>query len=115
MQQIDVAKAIGRDRAWVSRNLRGPGNWTLRTIGELVEALDGELEIRVYGMEDPLPVKTNYHAYAGYELYPISTVSGAVAQPTAVAAAVDHTAVFMKRAFPIDGSSNASIVPTTAP
>jgi hypothetical protein len=68
MQQIDIANAIDRDPAWVSRSLRGPGNWTLRTLGELVEALGGELEISVRGLEEPLALRTNYHAYAGYEL-----------------------------------------------
>ena len=34
--QKELADAIGRDEGWVSRNLRAPGNWTLRTIGELI-------------------------------------------------------------------------------
>ena len=37
MKQTDIANALGHDPAWVNRNLRGPGNWTLKTIGELVE------------------------------------------------------------------------------
>lgn len=67
MKQSDVADAIGRQRATVSRNLRGPRNFTLRTLGEFVEALNGELEIIVRANEDPLPILTNYHAYVGYE------------------------------------------------
>ena len=64
--QRDIAEAIGRDPAWVSRTLRGPGNWTLRTIAELVQALDGEAEIQVAGLEEPLAVRRNYDAYDGY-------------------------------------------------
>jgi hypothetical protein len=48
--------------------LRGPGNWTLRTIGELVEALNGELEITVHAKEDPPERRTNYSAYSGYQI-----------------------------------------------
>ena len=40
VKQSDIAAALGRDPAWVSKQLKGPGNWTLRTIGELVEAMD---------------------------------------------------------------------------
>ena len=65
--QADLAKTLGRDEGWLSKNLRGPGNWTMKTFGELVEALDGDLEIIVHGVEDPLSDKTNFHAYAGYE------------------------------------------------
>lgn len=70
MKQSDLAKKIGRDTGWVSRNLRGPANWTLRTLGELVQGLDGELDIVVHGIEDSLSPHPNYHAYAGYELLP---------------------------------------------
>jgi hypothetical protein len=65
--QADLARTLGRDEGWLSKNLRGPGNWTMKTFGELVEALDGDLEIIVHGVEDPLPDKKNFHAYAGYE------------------------------------------------
>jgi hypothetical protein len=68
MKQIEIAKALDRSPAWVNRSLRGPGNWTLRTFGELVEALGGEIELSVHALEDPLPICLNYHAYAGYEL-----------------------------------------------
>jgi transcriptional regulator with XRE-family HTH domain len=52
MTQAELANKIGRDPAWVSRNLRAPGNWTLRTLGELVVALDGCLEIHATAAED---------------------------------------------------------------
>lgn len=63
--QAQVAAAIGKDVAWVSRNLRGPGNWTLRTLGAFVEALDGQIEIVVTPHEDIKPA--NWHAYCDYE------------------------------------------------
>lgn len=50
--QSQLAAAIGKDEAWVSRNLRGPGNWTLRTLGAFIEALDGEIEITITPHED---------------------------------------------------------------
>lgn len=62
----DVADKIGRDTGWVSKQLRGPGNWTLRTFGELVEALDGEAEIAVFGLDEPLTDRPNFDAYAVY-------------------------------------------------
>jgi hypothetical protein len=65
--QVDLANAIGRDTAWVSKNLRGPGNWTLRTFGALVEGLGGAAEIIVRAAEDPPAVRTNYDAYLDFD------------------------------------------------
>jgi hypothetical protein len=66
MKQTHIVDAIGRDPGWVSRTFRGPGNWTLRTLGELVEALNGELEIIVHAKEDVPERLVNYSAYEGY-------------------------------------------------
>jgi hypothetical protein len=65
---VDVAEKIGRDKGWLSKQMNGPGNWTLRTFGELVMALDGEAEIAVYGLEDPPEYRSNYNAYSANEL-----------------------------------------------
>ena len=70
MKQSDIADRLGKDTAWVSRQLSGPGNWTLRTLGELCEALDGELEIIAHRIEVPAHPNGNYHAYAGYGAAP---------------------------------------------
>ncbi|MCV0385646.1 MAG: helix-turn-helix domain-containing protein [Nitrobacter sp.] len=67
MTQSQLADALGGDTGWLSRNLRGPGNWTLRTVGRFVEALNGEIELKIHGLEDPLSAPPNYHAYIGYE------------------------------------------------
>jgi hypothetical protein len=67
MTQGDISSAIDGDPGWVSKNLRGPGNWTMKTFGALVEALDGEVLITVRAANDPLPLKSNYHAYVDYE------------------------------------------------
>jgi transcriptional regulator with XRE-family HTH domain len=67
MSQAQIAAAIGGDTGWVSKNLRGPGNWTMKTFGTFVEALNGEAQIIVRAAEDALPVRSNYHAYVGYE------------------------------------------------
>lgn len=66
LAQKELAARIGRDPAWVSRSLAAPGNWTLRTAGELIQALEGEAEIRVAALEDPLESRPNYDAYASY-------------------------------------------------
>jgi transcriptional regulator with XRE-family HTH domain len=64
--QKQVADAIGRDPGWVSRNLSAPGNWTVRTMGAFVQGLNGEIEIRIYAIEDPLETPINYDAYEDY-------------------------------------------------
>jgi hypothetical protein len=66
-KQSDIAAILNRDPGWVSRQLSGPGNWTLRTFGELVEALDGEAEISVHPIEEAPADRTNYHAYLEYQ------------------------------------------------
>lgn len=63
MRQTDLAAALGRDPGWVSKKLNGPGNWTFKTFGALIEALNGEVEISAFGKEDACEVSTNYHAY----------------------------------------------------
>jgi hypothetical protein len=61
-----VADLIGRDTGWVSKNLRAPGNWTLGTAGEFIQALNGEAEIKLYAIEDAVENAPNYDAYEGY-------------------------------------------------
>lgn len=68
MKQKELAETIGRDASWVSRNLRGPGNWTLRTLGELVEGLNGELKIIAEAVEDRPRISSNY--YSAYDELP---------------------------------------------
>lgn len=65
--QKALAETIGRDQGWVSRNLRAPGNWTLRTIAELAQALRGEIEMRVVDLDEPIAIRSNYDAYASSE------------------------------------------------
>jgi hypothetical protein len=63
--QVRLAANIGRDTGWLSRYLRGPGNWTFRTFGALVEGLDGVVEIRVRSAES---VKSdNNDVYSDYD------------------------------------------------
>jgi hypothetical protein len=64
---VEVADKIGRDKGWLSKQMSSPGNWTLRTFGELVAALDGEAEIAVHGLEDPTHQRSNYNAYSTTE------------------------------------------------
>ncbi|MGV8833272.1 MAG: hypothetical protein ACOH2N_14960 [Devosia sp.] len=39
-------------RSWVSRELSGPGNWTLQTISKFIESLSGEIILKVVKRED---------------------------------------------------------------
>jgi hypothetical protein len=64
LTQRDIADRLGRNPGWVSRQLKGPGNWTFRTFGAFVEALDGEAEISVHPLEQPLRIPSNFDAYA---------------------------------------------------
>jgi transcriptional regulator with XRE-family HTH domain len=90
MTQAQLAEALGGDTGWLSRNFRGPGNWTLKTVGRLVEALNGEVEIRVHALEDANPARPNYHAYVGYEPPQIVTRPGVpvLNEPTAPASKI---------------------------
>jgi transcriptional regulator with XRE-family HTH domain len=67
--QALIAEAIERDPGWVSRNLSAPGNWTIRTIGALTQALNGEVEIRIVALEDPVDMPKNYDAYTDYDAH----------------------------------------------
>jgi hypothetical protein len=67
MKQTDISAAVNMPIARVSKHLKGPGNWTLRTLGELVEALNGEIEIRVLAKEDLARI-SNYDAYDRHRL-----------------------------------------------
>jgi transcriptional regulator with XRE-family HTH domain len=84
MKQSDVCRILDRHPSWVSRNLRGPANWTLRTFGELVEALNGELTISVEPREE-CAHRANYHAYVAYDaqLSALLPAESANALPTA--------------------------------
>ena len=64
--QKHVAEMIDRDPSWVSKNLRAPGNWTLRIAAELIQGLGGEAEIRVTALEDAIDTPSNFDAYEGY-------------------------------------------------
>ena len=64
--QLDLADRLGKDPAWVCRKLSGPTNLTLRTFGDLADAMDGEVEIRIVDLNDALHNKSNFDAYSDY-------------------------------------------------
>jgi hypothetical protein len=66
--QVRLAANIDRDTGWLSRYLQGPGNWTFRTFGALVEGLEGVVEIRVRAAEDVSRSTRNRGAYSDYVL-----------------------------------------------
>ncbi|MFT8613173.1 MAG: helix-turn-helix domain-containing protein [Gluconobacter oxydans] len=61
MSQRAIAEKIGRDPGWLSKTLRGPANWTLKTVGSIVEAMDGKLVINAIPKEESS--RNNYDAY----------------------------------------------------
>lgn len=61
--QADLAERLGRDPAWVSRKLSGPTNWTLRSLGELADAMDGELKISISDLGESDGHRSNFDAY----------------------------------------------------
>jgi hypothetical protein len=61
--QAQLAEKLGRDPAWVSRKLGAPGNWTLKTFGAFVEALDGEAEIMIHDLNVHSFSGNNFNAY----------------------------------------------------
>lgn len=63
MTQNQLAERLGRNKGWLSKKLSGPANWTLSTLGHMVEALDGELEIVVRDLNEPMDRPKNYDAY----------------------------------------------------
>ncbi|MFN3623680.1 MAG: hypothetical protein ACK4TP_06405 [Hyphomicrobium sp.] len=66
MKQVELASKLGRDPAWVSRNLRGPRNWTFKTFGAFLVALEGDLEMVAHPMEESCVGNSNYHAYVDF-------------------------------------------------
>lgn len=66
LTQKELAERLGRDPGWVSKALRGPANWEFKTFARLVRALEGEVDIEVHALEDPLPERPNYDVYADY-------------------------------------------------
>lgn len=47
LTQQDIAARLGLDRARVNKCLSGSNNLTLRTLAELVWAMDGEIEVTI--------------------------------------------------------------------
>jgi hypothetical protein len=70
MTQAEFAARLDRDTGWLSKKLAGPGNWTLKTFARMVEALDGEIEIRVHDLREPSADRDNFDAYAAGQLAP---------------------------------------------
>jgi transcriptional regulator with XRE-family HTH domain len=64
MTQSQFAENLGRDTGWLSKKLKGPSNWTLKTLGHMVEALGGELEIVVHDLSESPDRPRNYDAYS---------------------------------------------------
>lgn len=69
LTQKALADKIGRDPATVSKYFRGPGNWTFKTLGELVQGLNGDVEIVINALEDSERNRPNYDAYAELNEY----------------------------------------------
>jgi predicted transcriptional regulator len=62
-----IASNVGVDEGWLSKQFVGPRNATMKSVGTLVEGMDGVLEIKVHALEDLHAGRINYDAYAEYE------------------------------------------------
>jgi hypothetical protein len=56
----------------------------METFGALIEGLNGEVEIIVRGIEEPVPEPKNYDAYARYEAPLFPKPKSATSQDTLV-------------------------------
>ncbi len=64
--QVRLAENLGRDTGWLCKRLQGPGNWTFRTFGALVQGLDGEVDIKVRPAGTLLRATRNQNPYSEY-------------------------------------------------
>ena len=64
LTQRELGERLGKQEGWVSRKLSGPSNWTLRTLGELSDALEGEVEINIVDLKAVDVKRSNFDAYA---------------------------------------------------
>lgn len=81
MTQADIASKLGADRGWVSRKLSGPSNWTLRTLAELAEAMDGEIEISITDLREG-PGPENADCYSEYDDVDLQGGGASIQKPT---------------------------------
>jgi transcriptional regulator with XRE-family HTH domain len=65
--QKRLAQNIGRDKATVSKYFRGPANWTMRTLGELVQGLEADVRIIIEPLEESNSDGSNYDAYDEFD------------------------------------------------
>lgn len=66
LTQKELSDFLEKDPAWVSKNLSGPGNWTLKTIGAFAEALNGHIDINITPIEQ-LRCDANYDFYLEFD------------------------------------------------
>ena len=86
LTQRDVAAALGVDKSVISRILRGTGNPTIRTIGELSAALGYRPELLLH-KADPGPYGNTPHVeVVGAALHPRN--AGTSARPSSVSVQV---------------------------
>jgi transcriptional regulator with XRE-family HTH domain len=65
----DLAERIDGDSGRLSKHLKGPSNWTIKTYAKLVAALGGEPRIGIIVPEDHIAQnrRDNYDVYFSYE------------------------------------------------
>ena len=48
LTKVEVSERIGKDKTSISKLLKGPANWTLRTLSDLSNALDMDVKITLW-------------------------------------------------------------------
>ena len=110
MTQSDLIDLTGKNKSWISRNLSGPSNWTLRTFGEFADALGGEIVIQVKDLYAQ-PSKANGDIYSGYGQVLDKATSTADSPGSEVHLTVDSAAISDR----VKPSSNNTAIFTQGP
>lgn len=74
----DIAENIGKDPAQITRWLKGPSNWTLDTVSNLLFAIDAEIEPKVVLFSEQLSRKSNqFHELSSPPMFTFDVRSSA--------------------------------------
>jgi hypothetical protein len=117
LTRAEFGRRIGRDKTGVSKLLRGPGNWTIRTISDFANALDLDVEITFVDRRDvnrvftpfgfvEFPAAPQNYYYSGMMIEPIAAGHYSAVIQTAGSAQINLTPLESKTAIYALSSNN---------
>ena len=62
INQTRLAERLGVSRAYISKQLGSPGNWTLDTVGDLLAAMDSRLTMIEADKIENIPASNRFYA-----------------------------------------------------